>query len=107
VTRSADEDLPDPSTDGPTGHSAGDPGAHEGARGIVRRIDHLGRVVVPVAYRKVFAIRDGDLLDMTIDGDAIAIRKLERSCVFCGATSDLGLFRGRLLCARCHDALRS
>lgn len=40
--------------------------AHEGARGIARRIDHLGRIVIPSEYRKVFGIEIGDLLDMTI-----------------------------------------
>ena len=91
-----------------TGHdafAAADP-AHEGARGIARRIDHLGRIVIPSEYRKVFGIENGDLLDMTIVGDAVMVRRLERSCVFCRSLDDLGMFKGKLVCQPCHRALR-
>ncbi len=92
----------------PVGHDA--PGtpepSHEGARGIARRIDHLGRIVIPSEYRKVFGIETGDLLDMTIEGDAVLVRRLERSCVFCHSLDDLGMFKGKLVCHACHSALR-
>jgi AbrB family transcriptional regulator, transcriptional pleiotropic regulator of transition state genes len=81
--------------------------ANQGAHGVARRIDHLGRIVVPSEFRKVFGIREGDLLDMTIEGEGIRLRKLDRSCIFCGSTLDLGLFRGKLLCADCNEALRA
>ncbi len=84
---------------------AADP-THEGARGIARRIDHLGRIVIPSEYRKVFGIENGDLLDMTIEGDAVVVRRLERSCVFCHSLDDLGMFKGKLVCRSCHTALR-
>lgn len=80
--------------------------SHEGARGIARRIDHLGRIVIPSEYRKVFGIETGDLLDMTIEGDAVLVRRLERSCVFCHSLDDLGMFKGKLVCLSCHSALR-
>ena len=80
--------------------------SHEGARGIARRIDHLGRIVIPSEYRKVFGIENGDLLDMTIEGDAVIVRRLERSCVFCHSLDDLGMFKGKLVCRSCHRALR-
>lgn len=80
---------------------------HEGARGIARRIDHLGRVVIPSEYRKVFGIENGDLLDMTIEGDGVVVRRLERSCVFCRSLDDLGMFKGKLLCQSCLKALRA
>ncbi len=80
--------------------------SHEGARGIARRIDHLGRIVIPSEYRKVFGIEIGDLLDMTIEGDGVVVRRLERSCVFCRSLDDLGMFKGKLLCQSCLAALR-
>lgn len=86
--------------------AAEEPFSNEGARGVARRIDHLGRVVIPAEFRKVFGIREGDLLDMTIEGDGLHIRKLDRNCVFCEATLELGLFRGKLVCSGCNDALR-
>ena len=85
--------------------ASSEPG-HEGARGIARRIDHLGRIVIPSEYRKVFGIETGDLLDMTIEGDAVLVRRLERSCVFCHSLDDLGMFKGKLVCHSCHTALR-
>ena len=81
--------------------------ANEGAAGIARRIDHLGRVVLPKEYRKVFGIRDGDLLDMTLAGDSIVVRKLERTCVFCASHDQLTTFREKLVCLPCIEALRS
>jgi AbrB family transcriptional regulator, transcriptional pleiotropic regulator of transition state genes len=87
-------------------HSDFESAPHEGARGVARRMDDLGRVVLPKEYRKVFGIREGDLLDMTIEGDAIVVRKLERNCVFCNGFDDLGLFRGKLICAHCISSLR-
>ncbi len=92
----------------PLGHeatAASEP-SHEGARGIARRIDHLGRIVIPSEYRKVFGIENGDLLDMTIEGDAVLVRRLERSCVFCHSLDELGMFKGKLVCNACHTALR-
>ncbi len=86
--------------------TAGSEPSHEGARGIARRIDHLGRIVIPSEYRKVFGIETGDLLDMTIEGDAVLVRRLERACVFCRSLDDLGMFKGKLVCHSCHNALR-
>ena len=76
-------------------------------QGIVRRIDELGRLVIPKEYRKIFGIDVGDQLDMTISGDGIMVRKVQHSCVFCGSMDDLGLFRSHLVCAACIEALRN
>lgn len=89
------------------GRTTDEDSANVGAQGVARRIDHLGRVVVPSEFRRVFGIREGDLLDMTIEGDGIHLRKLDRNCVFCQSTLDLGLFRGKLVCADCNTALRA
>ena len=96
-------DRPEPAV-----HGAESPDGQgiEGARGVARRIDHLGRVVIPSEYRKVFGIENGDLLDMTIEGDGVVVRRLERSCVFCRSLDDLGMFKGKLLCDSCLTALR-
>lgn len=85
---------------------ADDDSEHAGARGVARRVDSLGRVVIPMAYRKVFAIRDGDLVDLTVEGDGIMLRRLSSRCVFCETTDDLGLFKGRLICITCVQELQ-
>ncbi len=80
--------------------------ANPSVHGIVRRIDELGRLVIPKEYRKIFGIDVGDQLDMTLSGDGILIRKVQHACVFCGSQDDLGMFRNRLVCAACVAALR-
>jgi AbrB family transcriptional regulator, transcriptional pleiotropic regulator of transition state genes len=78
-----------------------------GARGVARRVDDLGRIVIPKEVRRAFAIAEGDLVDITIEGDAIALRRLASRCALCDGTEDLGLFRTRLVCTGCVTALRA
>ena len=89
----------------PTTANSAKSGAAPSARGVARRIDHLGRIVVPAEYRKAFGIADGDLIDMTVEGDAIVLRRLLAACLFCASVADLGLFRGHLVCAACAREL--
>ena len=74
--------------------------------GIVRKIDDLGRVVIPAETRRLFNIREGDELAITVAGDSIVIRKLEATCVFDGSTTEVRAFRGRGICARCLREIR-
>jgi len=74
-------------------------------RGIARKIDHLGRIVVPVELRRALGVRAGDALDATLEGSAIQLRKIEVSCVFCQATEDLSEHRDKLVCANCRAEL--
>jgi len=73
--------------------------------GIVRKIDDLGRIVLPAETRRLFNIREGDQLAIAVDGDNIVIRKLEDTCTFCGSTRDVGSFKGKGICARCRSQL--
>ena len=70
--------------------------------GMVRKIDDLGRIVVPAETRRLFNIREGDPLAISVEGDAIIVRKLEATCTFCGATHDVTSFKGKGLCANCR-----
>lgn len=69
---------------------------------VVRKIDDLGRIVVPAETRRLFNIREGDELAITVEHDAILLRKLEATCVFCDATEDVTPFRGRGICPSCR-----
>ena len=73
--------------------------------GIVRKIDDLGRVVIPAEMRRVFNIHEGDPLTISVEGENILIRKLESTCTFCGSTRDVVSFKGRGLCTRCRSQL--
>ena len=73
--------------------------------GIVRKIDDLGRIVLPAETRRLFNIHEGDQLAISVDGDNIMIRKLEDTCTFCGSTRDVGAFKGKGICTRCKAQL--
>ena len=75
--------------------------------GIVRKIDDLGRIVLPAETRRLFHIREGDQLAISVEGDNINIRKLEDTCTFCGSTKEVSNFKGKGLCARCRAQLAS
>lgn len=72
---------------------------------MVRKIDDLGRIVVPAETRRLFNIREGDELAIAVENDAIVLRKLEASCVFCDETAEVTAFRGRGVCHGCRQAL--
>ena len=73
---------------------------------MVRKIDDLGRIVVPAETRRLFNIHEGDELAITVENGGIVLRKLEASCVFCGATDNLEDFKGRGVCRDCRFKLR-
>jgi transcriptional pleiotropic regulator of transition state genes len=74
---------------------------------MVRKIDDLGRIVIPAETRRLFNIHEGDELAISVDGDSIIIRKLDATCVFCGSTDEVGDFKGRGVCSSCRGALAS
>ncbi len=73
--------------------------------GIARKIDDLGRIVIPAETRRLFNIREGDQLVISIEGPNIVLRKLEDTCIFCGATDQVGVFKGRGICSTCRGQL--
>jgi transcriptional pleiotropic regulator of transition state genes len=84
--------------------SVGLPGGDVDA-GIARKIDDLGRIVIPAETRRLFNIREGDQLSISIEGPNIVLRKLEDTCTFCGATDHVGVFKGRGICSTCRSQL--
>lgn len=73
--------------------------------GIVRKIDDLGRIVLPAETRRLFNIREGDQLAISVEADNILIRKLEATCTFCGSTKDVGSFKGKGICSHCRSQI--
>ncbi|MCL2578144.1 MAG: AbrB/MazE/SpoVT family DNA-binding domain-containing protein [Defluviitaleaceae bacterium] len=65
------------------------------ATGVVRRVDELGRVVLPCELRKVMHIKDRDSLEVFVDGDRIVLKKYEPACTFTGSADDLIEYKGR------------
>ncbi len=73
--------------------------------GIARKIDDLGRIVIPAETRRLFNIREGDQLTIAIEGANIVLRKLENTCVFCGTTDHVASFKGKGVCTTCRAQL--
>ena len=69
--------------------------------GIIRRIDDLGRVVLPIELRKTLALSSKDTVEIYVDNNTIVLKKYEPTCIFCGSMSDAKLFKGRMVCEKC------
>lgn len=73
--------------------------------GIVRRVDELGRIVIPMEIRRTFGIEIKDPLEIFIQGDAIVLAKYQPVCVFCGRSSRIETFKGKSVCQDCKAEL--
>jgi len=69
--------------------------------GIVRRVDELGRVVLPIELRNKFGITEKDPMEIYVDGTNIILKKYEPDCFFCGNGKKLVNFSGKMICEKC------
>jgi transcriptional pleiotropic regulator of transition state genes len=74
--------------------------------GIVRKIDDLGRIVLPIELRRTLNIADRDTVEIYVDNDTIVLRKYQPSCVFCGHDKNVLEYRGKNICQSCIEALK-
>ncbi len=74
--------------------------------GIVRKVDELGRIVLPIELRRTLDIMERDALEIYVDGEAIVLRKYEPSCIFCGDARNVVSFRGKNICPNCIRELK-
>lgn len=75
------------------------------ATGMVRRVDELGRLVLPMELRRTFNIEVKDSLEIYVDGDKIILRKYDPACVFCGEAGHVEQFKGKNVCGACRSIL--
>ena len=75
--------------------------------GIVRKIDRLGRIVLPMELRNTLDIQENDPLEIYVDGSAIVLRKYIPACVFCNHTEDVIVYNGKNICKACIEKLCS
>ncbi len=73
--------------------------------GVVRKIDELGRIVLPSELRRVFGIREGDQLEISVDGERIILQKRQDACLFCGMEDPGITYRDRKVCEHCAGEL--
>lgn len=74
--------------------------------GIVRRVDELGRVVIPIELRRTLDIAEKDALEIYVDGEQIILKKYEPACIFCGQAKDVLIYKGKNICSKCLDELK-
>ena len=77
------------------------------ATGIVRPVDPLGRVVIPVELRSNLGIKTDDSLEVFVDGEYIMLKKYEPACIFCGNAKDVHGIHGKNICRTCLEELKS
>ncbi|WP_029423378.1 AbrB/MazE/SpoVT family DNA-binding domain-containing protein [Alicyclobacillus macrosporangiidus] len=75
------------------------------ATGVVRQVDQLGRVVLPMELRRTMDIHEKDGLEIFTEGDRIILRKYEPGCIFCNEAEEVREFRGKMVCEKCREEL--
>lgn len=69
--------------------------------GIVRKVDELGRIVIPMELRTKLEIEEKDPLEIYVDGSSIVLKKVEKSCIFCGSNKNILIYKNRPVCTKC------
>lgn len=75
--------------------------------GIVRKVDELGRVVIPIELRRTLGIQEKDALEIYVDGERIVLKKYEPACIFCGSADHVSNFKGKIICADCMKEMNN
>lgn len=70
--------------------------------GIVRKIDDLGRVVLPIELRRVLDLDKDSSLEIYVENDSIVLRKYQPACIFCGEATGVQNYKGRNICTACR-----
>ena len=74
--------------------------------GIVRKVDELGRVVIPIELRRNLDIDVKDALEIFVDGEHIILKKYAPACIFCGQAKDVISYKGKNICPTCREDLK-
>ena len=74
--------------------------------GLVRKLDFMGRYVLPMEMRKVLNINPGDSMEIFVDNTSIILRKYEPECVFCGQLGDIVRYKEKNICTNCLQELK-
>lgn len=75
--------------------------------GIIRKVDDLGRIVLPIEVRRALDIAERDELEIYVENDRIILKKFEPACLFCGSDNGLVTYRHKNICPDCIKKLAS
>lgn len=73
--------------------------------GIVRKVDELGRIVLPIELRRTLGIEEKDRIEIFVDGESIILRKYQPGCIFCDNAKDIINYKGKNICPDCIRAM--
>lgn len=74
--------------------------------GIVRKVDELGRIVLPIEMRRTLNIAERDALEIFVDGENVILRKYQETCIFCEGEKDVTTFAGKKVCRNCLNKMK-
>lgn len=75
--------------------------------GIVRKLDDLGRIVLPIELRRTLDLNIRDTVEILAEEDRIILKKYHPACIFCGDARDVVSFKGKLVCNTCLNELKN
>ena len=75
--------------------------------GSVRKVDELGRIVLPIEMRRTLDIAEKDALEIYVEGASVILKKYKPSCIFCDTSKDVSEFKGKNVCPKCLKELKS
>jgi transcriptional pleiotropic regulator of transition state genes len=74
--------------------------------GVVRKVDELGRIVLPISIRQIMDINEKDSLEIFTDDNKIILQKYQPSCIFCNNADDIVFFNGKRVCENCLKKIK-
>ena len=74
--------------------------------GIVRKLDNLGRIVIPKEMRKILEINDRDSLEISVENETITLKKYQNKCTFCGELNPQNQFKDKKVCNKCLNEIK-
>lgn len=75
--------------------------------GMLRRVDELGRVVIPIEMRNQFGIQEKDQMEIFVEREIIMSKKYNTNCIFCGEINDLEEYTDKLICKKCYENIKN
>lgn len=74
--------------------------------GIIRKLDELGRIVIPMEIRKSLNIKEKDPIEISVNNNCIILEKKENSCIFCNSVHNIEEFNSKYICKNCKNKLK-